>query len=670
MAKLISAYIPRILCTSIIALGARHEAVAEVRLPAVIGDEMVLQRDSRIRVWGWADPGEAVAIAFQGDSVKTKADRSGHWSASLGPYPAGGPYEMSIVGKNSLRLRDILVGDVWLASGQSNMELPLGAYFGLHVDNADREIAAASFPRIRLLAVEHKTAPSPDPDTTSEGWRAVTPQTGASFSAVAYFFARELYQRYQVPIGLIQATWGGTVAEAWMSESEVQRFPEFAGSIKTLSGITDKARAAYREYARRKAAWYRAHAQDDRGRVDGRNVWADPKFDSSAWPIIALPQNFSACGKDFDGFAGTVWFRRTIAVPSEQLGKPLFLSLGLFSFEDVTYFNGRQVGATQGFLKSRDYVVPAELVRAGENTLVVRLTGINEPTLACTGLFDPGGQMMSTVGAMKVPLNGKWSYMTAPDSRDFPRADAITVAANPSANAPTTLFNGMINPLLPMRIKGVIWYQGESNADRPSQYRRLFPALIDDWRRQWGYQMPFLFVQLAGFGPNKLEPADYPWAELREAQTMALSVPETGMASAIDIGNENDIHPSDKQDVGRRLALTAARIAYGEDVVDSGPRYQSMKIENQEIRIRFSHVGSGLLIRDKYGYGRGFEIAGTDGKYHWAQARLDGQDIIVSSPLVEQPTAVRYAWSNTPDGNVYNLEQLPAVPFRTDQPHD
>jgi sialate O-acetylesterase len=667
MTNLIRAYIPRILWTVILALGAGQEAVAEVRLPAVIGDAMVLQRDAKIRLWGWADPGESVAIAFLGNSFKTKADRSGHWSMSLGPYPAGGPYEMSIVGKNSVKLSDILIGDVWLASGQSNMELQLKSPFGLSVDNADREIAAASFPRIRLLKVQQKTAPRPDSDIASDGWRAVTPETAADFSAVAYFFGRELHQQYHVPIGLIQASWGGTVAEAWMSGSALQRFPEFAKSTQALGGITEEQRAAYRDYAQRRMAWYRAHAQDDRGRVDGRNLWADPKFDSSPWPTISLPQDLSACGKDFDGFAGTVWYRRTLTVPAEQLGTPVFLNLGYMAYDDVTYFNGQQVGATQAFLKSREYVVPAKHVRAGENSIVVRLTGINDPTFACTGLFDPDEPMMATVGTTKVPLNGIWSYMPGPNLQDFPRADATTLAANPSPDVPSTLFNGMINPLRPMRIKGVIWYQGESNAGRPAQYRTLFPALIGDWRNQWGYDLPFLFVQLAGYGPNKPEPADYPWAELREAQTMTLSLPGTGMASTIDIGNEHDIHPSNKQDVGHRLALAAAKVAYGEVVVDSGPTYQSMKAENQQIRIRFSNVGSGLLIRDKYGYGRGFEIAGSDGKYHWAQARLDGQDIIVSSPLVEHPTAVRYGWSNTPDGNVYNREGLPAVSFRTTQ---
>jgi sialate O-acetylesterase len=662
------ARLARILGTVIIALGVWRNSVAEIRLPAVIGDSMVLQRDAKIRLWGWADPGEPVAVAFLGSAFQTETDASGQWSITFGPYPAGGPYEMSIAGKNSLELHDILIGDVWLASGQSNMELQLKSSFGLAVDNADREIAAASFPQIRLLAVQQKTAPRPDSDTTSEGWHAATPETVAGFSAVAYFFGRELHERYHVPIGLIQASWGGTVAEAWMSDSALQQFPEFADSIRALGGITEKGRADYADFARRKMEWYRAHAQDDRGRAGGRNLWADPEFDSNAWPTVTLPQEFSACGKDFDGFAGTVWYRRTTTVPSEQLGKPVFLSLGFMAYDDVTYFNGQQVGTTQAFLKPRDYVVPAKLVRAGENSIVVRLTGINVPTFACTGVFDPDAPMTATIGTAKLTLNGAWKFMPGPNLQDFPRAGAATLVANPSPNAPTTLFNGMINPLRPMRIKGVIWYQGESNASRPAQYRTLFPALISDWRKQWGDDFPFLFAQLAGYGPNQSEPADYPWAELREAQTMALSEPATGMASTIDIGNENDIHPSNKQDVGHRLALAAAQVAYGENIVASGPTYQSMKTENRQIRLLFSNVGSGLLIRDKYGYGRGFEIAGADGKYHWAQARLDGHGIIVSSPLVEHPARVRYAWSNTPDGNVYNRENLPAVSFRTERP--
>jgi sialate O-acetylesterase len=289
-------------------------------------------------------------------------------------------------------------------------------------------------------------------------------------------------------------------------------------------------------------------------------------------------------------------------------------------------------------------------------------------------MFGPEDQLSAEIGSAAISLAGAWSYQPGPDLRDFPMLDAATIAVHPwpmsPQYSPTVLFNGMINPLIQFRVKGVIWYQGEDNAidNRSAQYRTLFPALIRDWRRHWGYEMPFLFVQLAGYGPNRSEPAEYSWADLREAQYMALSLPGTGMATAVDIGDENDGHPKDKQDVAHRLVLAAAKTAYGENIISSGPTYQAMQIEGSRIRIKFSDIGAGLLIKDKYGYGRGFEIAGADDKFVWAQARRDGQDMMVSNDAINHPVAVRYDWSNTPDGNVFNLEGLPAIPFRTDIP--
>jgi sialate O-acetylesterase len=474
-----------IVCVIVIGLFEARMALANVCLPTLIGDNMVLQRDARIGVWGWADPGETVRIAFHGVTINAKADRSGRWTGSVGPFDAGGPYEMTLKGKNSLLIRNILIGDVWLASGQSNMEFPLkrdGDFGG--ADNADREIAEANFPKIRLFKVHHTVGLNPQKNVEADKWGAVTPETVGGFSAVAYLFGRELHQRYHVPIGLIESNWGGTVAEAWISESSLRPFPEFAQASDSLKKIDEQAAA---------------------------KLQSDP-------------------------------------------------------------------------------------------------------------------------------------------------------------NTPTLLFNGMIAPLTPYRIKGVIWYQGEANADRPIQYRTLFAALIKNWRLQWGYDFPFLFVQLAGFQPNKAQPADYQWAELREAQSMALSLPYTGMATAVDVGDERDIHPRNKQDVAHRLALAAAKVAYGENIVTSGPVYRSMQIDGNQIKIEFSDLGSGLLIKDKYGYARGFEIAGADGKFVWAKARLDGDYVLVSSEVVPQPAAVRYDWSNTPDGNIFNREGLPALPFRTDSP--
>lgn len=650
----------------LVLLGAAA-ASADVQLPALVGSGMVLQRDAEIRIWGWADPREEVRIDFLGKQTRAKADQTGRWSVSMGPFPAGGPHTMTVAGKNTLTLEDILIGDVWLASGQSNMEWPLKGLRG-EIDNADVEIAGANFPGIRLFRVEQKTAPKPESRTAADGWHAVTPDRVADFSAVAYLFGRELHRRYQVPIGLIQAAWGGTVAEAWMSESALRRFPDFEGPIKDLASVSANARTELERHVRQKAAWYRSHAGLDRGRVAGNDVWANPDVDVGGWPTISLPRRRTECGQDFGGYSGVVWFRRTIVVPSDQLGKPMLLKLGNLVQEDTSYFNGHKIGESQGFGTPRRYIVPARYIVAGENTLVVRLTGINEPSFACTAMVGPADQMSAEVGATRIALDGNWSYMPGPDLGDFPKVAASALAANPAPNTPTALFNGMISPLVAMRIKGVIWYQGEANADRPVQYRALFPALIEDWRRQWGYRFPFLFVQLAGFGANKPEPAEYPWAELREAQAMTLSTPATGMATAIDIGNEQDIHPKNKQDVARRLALAAAKIAYGEDVVFSGPVYRSMHVEGNRARIKFSNTGSGLSIKDNYGYVRGFEMAAADGRFRWARAELDGEDILVSSEDVSSPVAVRYSWSNTPDGNVYNKEGLPAVPFRTDAP--
>ncbi|HKU13294.1 MAG TPA: sialate O-acetylesterase [Steroidobacteraceae bacterium] len=644
-------------------------AGADVRLPALVGDNMVLQRDARIEVWGWADPGENVRVTFQDRTIATRADRSGHWTAALGPYSAGGPHAMVVAGKNTRTLRDVLVGDVWLASGQSNMEWPVKGPNG-PINDADREVAEALFPGIRLFKVKYAPAAQPQNDVAADGWQAVTPETASDFSAVAYLFGRSLHQRYRVPIGLIQSAVGGTVAEAWTSEAGLKQFPEFRSAIEPLARVTDRARTDYEQYAQRKAAWYRREGAVDRG--SGAGAWHDPAVDVGGWPKSSAPISRPHCGERLNGFAGVVWFRREVELPPAMAAMPLTLHLGSIAQDDATYFNGQKVGETRGLRKPREYMVHAQHVRAGKNIVVTRVVGANRPGFACVELLGPAGAMKAENAGGSVSLAGDWSYQPGPELRDFPVADAVTLAAGPSPNIPTVLYNGMIHPLLRYRIKGVIWYQGESNADaheRAAQYRTLFPALIQDWRRQWRSEFPFLFVQLAGHGANQPEPAEYPWAELREAQSMTLSLPGTGMATAVDIGDEWDIHPRNKQDVAQRLALTAAAVAYGETVLHSGPTYRSMQVEGGQIRIQFANLGSGLAIRDRYGYARGFEIAGADGRFHWAQARQDGDDIIVSSSSVRQPAAVRYSWSNTPDGNLYNREGLPALPFRTKVPH-
>jgi len=643
--------------------------LADVRLPRLVGENMVLQRDSKLLLWGWGNPGEIVTLEFHGQRITTKSDTHGRWSASLGPFGAGGPYEMLVKGKNSIRLKNLLIGDVWLASGQSNMEASVGpADWGWKgVNNADVEIAAAQFPQIRLFKVHRRIALQPTVDAEADGWSPVTPTSVTSFSAVAYFFGRELHQRYHIPIGLIDSSWGGTVAEAWVSEDSLKnQFPEFRQSIDSLKNIDEPAAIAEdQKYLKAKPEWYNQHGAEDRGRVDGLNLWAAQNLPTANWETIDEPQTKAEEG--LKGFDGVVWFRKEIDLAPGDAGKDLKLHLAYAYKDDTTFFNGQKIGATQGGgdkPKPTDYLVPGKLVRSGRNIIVVRIKGSN----GSVGLYsDDLHKPEVVIGDKVISLAGQWLYQPGPDITGLPVPSKYSKLKE-DPNTATLLFNGMIAPLTTYRIKGSIWYQGESNAieKRSAQYRKLFPALILDWRKQWGYEFPFLFVQLAGWPPPPgEEPEESSFAELREAQEMTLSLPATGMASAVD---QPEDHPTDKQTVAHRLALTAAAAVYGEHIVDSGPVYKSMQIEGSQIRITFSNVESGLLVKDKYGAIRGFEIAAADGKFHWAQARREGQEIVVFNDSVSQPVAVRYDWMNTPEGNLFNAEGLPATPFRTDAP--
>ncbi|MCL6101898.1 MAG: sialate O-acetylesterase [Bacteroidetes bacterium] len=463
-------------------------ANAQVTLPPFFNCNMVLQQGIPIPVWGWASPGEKVSVTFNNKTVTTKTGKDGKWKVSLPSMNYGGPYKMVVKGKNLRTIENILIGEVWVCSGQSNMEFKLSS-----ANNADAEIAASNYPEIRLFTVKRRMAQTPQENLEEGEWWECSPVSTPNFSAVAYFFGRELYKKLKVPIGLIHTSWGGTAAETWTSPEAIAKNPDFAPMLEKLKTIDLK------EYA-----------------------------------------------------------------------------------------------------KNTDKSVP----KLGPNTF------------------------------------------------------------------PTLLYNGMIHPLIPYGIKGVIWYQGENNAGRAFQYRQVFPEMIKDWRSQWHQgDFPFLFVQLANYMKADSLPAQSTWAELREAQSMTLSLPKTGMASAIDVGDAGNIHPKDKQTVGKRLALSALKVAYNQNIENMGPVYNEMKVSGNKVEITFSHVGTGLKAKDKYGYVKGFALAGNDHKFHWATAAITGTNtIILSAPEVAEPVAVRYAWGNNPDDvNLYNSEGLPADPFRTDK---
>jgi sialate O-acetylesterase len=645
-------------------------ARADIRLPRLVGDHMVLQRDSPITLWGWADPGERIAIVFRDQRRTTRADAHGEWSVRLAPLAAGGPDSMQLAGHRTITLTDILVGDVWLASGQSNMEFPLQSqgWFG-GVNDAEREVAQAQYPRMRLFQVARDIGFAPKDDLPSGGWQAVTPATAARFSAVAYLFGRELQRRHAVPIGLIESSWGGTPAECWISAGGLRQFPEFSASIARLSQVDDRAIAAYRDYLSVRNAWYAMHGREDRGRVEGQDLWAAATYPDMGWPTSLEPQPWPR--KVIKEFDGTMWFRRTIQLDADAAAQALRLHLTHLREADTTWFNGVRIGAVEGEIRERDYGIPAGVAHAGNNTITVRIAGSYTSGDGYVGMLGEAADLYLQIGPQRLPLAGTWSYQPGPDLAALPEPPPMAEFMTAFPQAPVALYDGMIAPLIRYRIRGAIWYQGEANTARAVQYRTLFPALIRDWRSQWGYELPFLFVQLAGYGADAPEPKDYAWAELREAQASALALPRTGMAVAIDVGDATDIHPRDKQTVAYRLALSAESVAYGKSLVASGPRYRSMRREGNQIRLHFEDDGSGLVFRDAPGsreLGRGFSIAGPDGRFRWAIARLDGADVVVSNAEVPAPTAVRYDWGNTPDGNLYNRAGLPAPPFRTDAP--
>jgi sialate O-acetylesterase len=621
-------------------------------MPALFGDHMVLQRDSNVPIWGTAAAGSEVAVRLADQRAVARAGADGAWRIDLEPLPAGGPHELVVeAAGETLRFSDVLVGEVWLASGQSNMQMPLAGWG--EILDYETEIARADYPRIRLFQVERATAMQPRSDVATEGWQRCGPETVAEFSAVAYFFGRRLHREIGVPIGLIHTSWGGTLAEAWTSRETLEPMEDFGAAVRevaetTLEDLAEMGRIREEEMATRR----KALSEADEGLAEGAPLWAGIDLDDSTWSALELPLDFT--DESQMELGGALWFRRRVEIPGHWLGSELNLSLGYIQEEDETFFNGTSIGSTSGW-QPRSYVVPVELVREGSNVITVR----NADLGGFGGIWgDAGDLALERPNGDEIPLAGRWLHRAGLELGPLP----------PSPNSPhrpSVLYNAMIAPLAPYAIRGAIWYQGESNVERAYQYRTLFPALIRDWRRAWGREeLPFYFVQLAAFLPTTAEPVESAWAELREAQSMALALPNTGMAVAIDIGDAKDIHPKNKQDVGNRLARLALARTYGADVPDSGPIYRGMTRLGSRIRLDFEHTRGGLEARG--GALQGFAIAGDDRVFRWADARIEDDAVIVWGDEVPDPVAVRYGWADNPDCNLINAAGLPASPFRSD----
>ncbi|UII25334.1 sialate O-acetylesterase [Fulvivirga maritima] len=619
-------------------------ADAKVKLPKVLADHMVIQRNQPITIWGWADKGEQITVEFNGEKATTKAKKNGEWQVELPAMKHGGPYTLTVKGEGDpVILNDILIGDVWICSGQSNMEMPIDGWGT--VDNAAKEIKNADHPNIRLLTVEQDRSFSPKENIKKGEWKVCTPENIPSFSAAGYFFGRKINKELDVPIGLISTNWGGTYIQAWTSWDAISKDPEY----KDLDPV---------EYEKQLKKWeenrvaYLKAIEDDPGL---KERWFAPETNTQGWEKIKMPRQFEQ--SVIGNVDGIVWYRYDFDINEDPTNQKAVLSLGAIDDYDKTYVNGKLVGDQGGWNTTRFYELPKGLLKKGKNTIIIRMydTGGGGGTTA-----SPEEFYLSLDGE-KLSLVGDWQFKATVTTAMYDVKDS-----GPNS-FPSQLYNAMIAPLLNLHITGAIWYQGEANTYEAYHYRTMFPAMIRNWREKWGHEFPFIWAQLANYMAAKPQPDNSEWAELREAQHMALSLPKTGEAVLIDVGLANDIHPTNKQDVGLRLALSALKVAYNKDIVYSGPTYESMEVKGNEVVLSFSNTGSGLTTKDKYGYVRGFAIAGNDKQFHWAKARIEGDKVIVYSDEVSDPKAVRYAWADNPDdANLYNKEGLPASPFRTD----
>jgi sialate O-acetylesterase len=621
---------------------------AAVRLPRIFSDGMVLQRGMPVPVWGWSDRDETVTVSFNGSRQQVSAKKGERWKISLPVQQPGGPFVLEVRASDTLTLKDVWVGDVWLCSGQSNMEYELFKSAELY----PKEIAAAANPRIRHFKVTRRTYFNRNEEVMSEqGWEVADPRTVLQFTAVGWFFARELESRQGVPIGLINCSYGGTPAEGWMHEDELKDFPAYRERALPFRDTGLVAEIIRRDKALSDGWLKHIQALDD---AQARG-WQQPSADVSGWTDLQVPGYWADQGMADSGGA-VVWYRRELDLPASMAGQPAVLRMGAIVSRDITWVNGKRVGGATNRYVNRRYDIPAGVLKAGRNTIVIKI--LNE---SGKGGFIPGKPYRMDLGADTISLDGGWkarlSVTTAPLLREQ------TTRFQDQAGA---LYHGMLEPLIGYGMKGVIWYQGESNISRAQEYRVVFSRMIQSWRKVWGQgDFPFLYAQLANNNPSKAQPSESRLAELQEAQARTLSVPNTGMAVLNDIGESNDVHPLNKLDVGLRLSLVARYQVYGErNLVYSGPVLKDVQVKGDRMILSFDHVGGGLISRDG-GPLKHFALSGDGKRFVWAQAVIEGDRVVVSHPYIRSPKAVRYAWADTPEGaNLGNREGLPAGCFR------
>lgn len=630
---------------------------ANISLPAIVGDGMVLQRNETVKVWGWAQPGEKVSVNFLEKKYKTVTGKDGKWMVKLNPMKAGGPYTMVIKGNNQIMLKDILIGDVWVCSGQSNMTHNLGR----HAERYAKDIAEANLPEIRQFYVPTKgTVWGPLEDNANLKWVAANPTTVLDFTVIGYFFVKKLYDEYHVPMGIINTCVGGTPIESWMSEEGFKEFPDIFKIVEQnkdtayINKILRQVRQSENVTGPRK--------ETDKG-LTGPVKWSDPAYQPLNWKRINVPGYWEDQGiRDLDG---VVWYRRIIDVPKSMTGVEATVKLGRIVNADEFYINGQEVGKTTYEYPQRVYKIKSDVLKPGKNLFVVRVTNTGGK-----GGFVSDKPYFLLAANDTIDLKGDWYYKVG-DVIQHKKTMGGTPMVRPvnPQQSPTGLYNGMIAPYTNYAVKGFLWYQGEANADNPQAYAKLLPALINDWRNHWQLgNLTFLIAQLPNFMDVNYLPEESNWAKMRAVQLeTAEKVPNTGIGVNIDLGEWNDIHPGNKKPVGERLALQAMKIAYGDkDILSSGPIRKSARLDGNKIFISFDNVGSGLVSGNGEELSH-FAIAGEDGVYQWANAEIKDNEVVVWNDKIEKPVSVRYAWADNPDfANLYNKEGLPASPFQID----
>lgn len=609
----------------LLAMGSQP-VMAKVRLPKLVSDKMVLQRDTDLKIWGWADAGEKVTVRLQGNYYETEADKNGNWEVTLPPQQAGGPYLLEV---NEIVIRDVLVGDVWLCSGQSNQETPIHRLTEM-------------FPEINVSnnhMIRHYKVPTQDiKETLAEEiagnavWHSGVASEVMNWTALAYFYAQEAYAKTKVPQGMLVSSLGGSAIESWVSQEHLKEFPRLVLDKEALE------------------------LMNQASKDQGEGKWNQLNWDDSDWETMQMPGTWRENGVNV---RGTVWLRKDFEIPEAMEGRHARLAMGTLVHNDAVFVNGVYVGSTGYEYPPRRYQIPAGVLRKGKNTIAVRL---NAP--AGNGEFIKDKPYKIIGDAAEIDLTGTWKYKVG---LDLAEVSKYTERLKNRQSVGSGLYNGMIYPIRHYRVKGTIWYQGESNAGRSHEYGALMSALITNWRELWQKpELPFLLVQLPNFMEKHEKPTDSGWARIREAQLNTFkTTPNTALAVTYDVGEWNDIHPLNKKAVAQRLFLGARKVVYGEKMTHSGPVYKDMKIEGDKIVISFTETGRGLMA--KGGTLKHFAIAGEDKQFVWAEAVIRGNKVVVSSKSVKNPVAVRYAWSDNPDeANLCNKEGLLASPFRTD----